>query len=245
MCDFLCCCFSAEPPQEAKAKGRKGEQYNVILGLQNKPNTFQTNLCNAPCADPGCCCCTGLFPCCLAFYWRKAALEQFGNGMEDYVCCQGYVGKCCCCDFPNMGRGNTCCACCEACCFDTLSLSFSRIYVMEKKDLRPDPVDYQIIAFSNCMQCLACICHTLAMISDAFDTLACIVDLAAEIVERCVSGCMGAQIHLEIQHSASGGGAPAEAILDGEKGESSGVVVVQAPESEKDTTDKAAVILRE
>lgn len=234
---FCLCCFSAEPPEQVKVKGRKGDQYNLLLNLKDKPNTFQTNLCDAPCKDPGCCCISGVCTCCMAFYWRKAALEQFGNGMDDYVCCQGYMGKCCCIDWPNCCKGSTCGACCEACCCDTLMQSFSRIYVMEKKDLRPDPVDYQIIAFSNCMQCLACICHMLAMVSDLFDTLACIVDVIADITERCVMGCMGAQIHLEIEHSKSGGGAPSEAVLDAEE-------AVPA-EDEKDTVEKASVIIRD
>jgi hypothetical protein len=43
---------------------------------------------------------------------------------------------------------------------------------MDKKDLHPDPVDYQIIQFSNCMQLLACFCHILAMIEGSFRQLA-------------------------------------------------------------------------
>jgi len=97
---------------------------------------------------------------------------------------------------------------------------------MDKKDLHPDPVDYQIIAFSNCMQMLSCFCHILAMVESSFRELAQIIDMIAEIVERCVSGCMGAQIQLELAHTKSGGppkvsaapsagGAPALAITDG------------------------------
>jgi hypothetical protein len=59
---------------------------------------------------------------------------------------------------------------------------------MDKKDLHPDPVDYQIIQFSNCMQMLACICHTAAYIVPDLRELAQIIDLIAEIVERIVSG---------------------------------------------------------
>jgi len=59
---------------------------------------------------------------------------------------------------------------------------------MDKKDLHPDPVDYQIIQFSNCMQMLACICHTAAYVCADLRKLAQIIDLIAEIVERIVSG---------------------------------------------------------
>jgi hypothetical protein len=232
---FLCCCFASTPPEKVGAKGRAGEKYGKMLAMQDQPNAFQTNLCDAPCADCPMCCLTGLFPCCMAGKWRTDVLNQYGAGISDYVCCQGYVPKICCCDFPNMCKGSVCGLWCESCCCDTLSLSFSRIYVMEKKQLHPDPVDYQIIAFSNCMQYLACFCHILAYVSDAFDTLACIVDMFAEAVERTVSGCMGAQINLEIKHSKSQGGAPALTVAD-EK-------VEEAPEVE--SVEVAAVIERD
>jgi hypothetical protein len=51
-------------------------------------------------------------------------------GLADYVCCQGYIPKCCCFDYPNMCKGSQLGLCCEGCCFDTLSLSITRIYVV-------------------------------------------------------------------------------------------------------------------
>lgn len=73
---------------------------------------------------------------------------------------------------------------------------------MDMKRLHPDPGDYQIIQFSNCMQMVACICHVLAYVDNNFRELAMIVDLVAEIVERCVSGCMSAQLSLEYNDDA-------------------------------------------
>lgn len=45
-------------------------------------------------------------------------------------------------------QGNVCCMCLEGLCCPALGMSITRIYVMERKELRPDPIDYQIIAFS-------------------------------------------------------------------------------------------------
>ncbi len=170
--------------------------------MQEQPNEFKTSLASAPCGDPLCCCYGFFCQPCAACYWRKAFLEKIGNGVQDYVCCQGYIPKCCCCDFPNMGKGSLLCLCCEGCCCDVLSLSITRIYVMDMKRLHPDPGDYQIIQFSNCMQMVACICHVLAYVDGNFRELAMIVDLIADIVERCVSGCMSAQLHLEYMDDA-------------------------------------------
>ena len=73
---------------------------------------------------------------------------------------------------------------------------------MDMKRLHPDPGDYQIIQFSNCMQMVACICHVLAYVDNNFRELAMIVDCIANIVERCVSGCMSAQLSLEYNDDA-------------------------------------------
>mmetsp|Transcript_1944 Transcript_1944/g.2814 ORF Transcript_1944/g.2814 Transcript_1944/m.2814 type:complete len:228 (-) Transcript_1944:8-691(-) len=200
-CSFLCCCFSSEPPDSVSANGRTGNKHASLMRLQSRPNAFQTNLCDAPCKEPLSCCCTGLFPCCLAPQWRLAVLEQYGRGIDDYVCCQGYVPKVCCCDFPEMGRGDSCCMWLEGCLCDTLSLSFTRIYLMDAKQLHPDPVDYQIIRFSNCMQVLACICNFAAIFDKNLRELAHIIDWVAEIVERVVAGCLGGQIMAELRHS--------------------------------------------
>jgi len=69
---------------------------------------------------------------------------------------------------------------------------------MDVKDLHPDPADYQIIRFTNCLQIAACMCSIVAAFvpecRDASQLLNCIAELAM----RTVEGCMGAQISLEI-----------------------------------------------
>ena len=69
---------------------------------------------------------------------------------------------------------------------------------MEAKRLRPDPVDYQIIQMSNCLQLLS-IVFTLAsfVCSEARDA-AIVLDIIADGFTMSVAGCMGAQIQHEI-----------------------------------------------
>jgi len=219
------CMFSDAPPSEAKGKGSKGASQAKMIELKDNPNTFETNLCNAPSKNCPCCilgsCCA---PCGFsACYTRDAALKAFGNGVEDYMCCQGYAPKCCCFTPGNMGDKGSCpCMICEGCCFPVLSISFTRIYVMEQINARPDPVDYQLIAFSNCMQMLSCICNILACVTqnDAIKQLADIIECIADIVTFSVAGCMVVQIEEEIKKKNNGlaepinGGAPVEAIED-------------------------------
>ena len=122
----------------------------------------------------------------------------------------------------------------QGCCCPVFSISIARLHLMDSKRIRPDPWDYQIIAFSNCMQMVACLCYMLAYVEPSFQDLATIVDIIADIVERCVSGCMSAQLNLEFKDkeanaSAKGNalqfantdfvGAPAVAIDDASKDE--------------------------
>ena len=99
-----------------------------LLFLLHRPNAFQTNLCKAPCEAPCTCCSSCICPCCSACYWRKSVLEQYGRGMEDYECCQGYL-NCPCCPLsmfkvwrgkertPTVARASwiACCACLTCC----------------------------------------------------------------------------------------------------------------------------------
>mmetsp|Transcript_51723 Transcript_51723/g.117809 ORF Transcript_51723/g.117809 Transcript_51723/m.117809 type:complete len:157 (+) Transcript_51723:64-534(+) len=142
-----CFCIPSKPPQEVKAGGNSGKKYGMLLDMQTQPNAFQTNLCDAPCASPLKCCVSCLFPNCTAAPWREAALNQYGHGIEDYVCCQGYIPGCCCCKFETMGRGSAACMWLEGCCCAGLSMSITRIYVMQAKQLHPDPVDYQVFFY--------------------------------------------------------------------------------------------------
>ena len=112
--------------------------------------------------------------------------------------------------------------CCEGCCCPVLSLSITRMFVMDAKQLRPDPMDYQIIQCSNCLQILSCICWLGAMIIPVLDDAAQIIDCIADAFTATVAGCMGAQISAELSmpeggssatHIGSAGGPPQRVMV--------------------------------
>jgi len=93
-------------------------------------------------------------------------------------------------------------------------MSITRIFVMDQKNLQPDPTDYQIMRCSNCLQIAACLCSIAAAISgnDACQDASQCLNCLAECVVRTVMGCMGAQMGAEISHTLTQrGGLPTEA----------------------------------
>ena len=195
VCFLLC---DSTPPQKSEAKGGRGDLQNKFLAHADNSNMFAVDLQNACCAEPVACCATACCIPCASCYFRNAVLEKYGNGIDDYMCCQGYMGKICCIDTADMCKGNTMGLCCEGCCCGVLGLSITRLYVMDMKSLRTDPMDNQIIQFSNCLQMLSCFCHLLAIFDDQFREAAALIDLVADLVTASVAGCMGAQIQHEL-----------------------------------------------
>ena len=181
--------FPDTPPQKVEAKGAKGAQYGALLGMQGNPNQFAVGLKDACCVEPVACClsgaCTfpyGLAPC----YFRSAILDKYHNGIQDFRCCQGFIPRCLCLDFESMFPGSELGLCLEGCCCPLISLSIARIHLMHTLSLRPDPMDYQIIECSNCLQCLALICEIFGD-DDVADAVQCVADM----VTLTVAGCMG------------------------------------------------------
>ena len=129
------------PPQKNNAKGRKGVQNELFLERQGKPNTFQLGMKDACCAEPFCCCLSGVGAPwgCTAFFMRKAVLETYHNGVKDFTCFQGYIPKICCCTTPDPCPGSELGVCFEACCCPIVSISIARIHIMDTKEIRPDP----------------------------------------------------------------------------------------------------------
>merc|ERR1712151_1053195 len=169
----------------------------------NNPNTFATNLCNAPCQNPGCCCIAFCCPLCAVYTMRTKVLE---GDMSRYICCQGYYGPCCCFKPGRMGEQSMpeCCLCCEACCCIGLSMSATRMVVMDAKQLTPDPCDYRLMCFSNFLQILSCICHIVAIIEPSLRDLADLVDRIADLVFYMILACMVAQVDLELKAGYGG-----------------------------------------
>ena len=169
------------------------------------PRTWQTNLLNAPCNEPVCCL-AGLFcPMCTAFSLRKEAL---GGSLEEYICCQGYF------DCAPCFRAGTCgeqsspevCLCIESCCCTHFAAQATRFYIMDTRQIMPDPVDNQIIRFHNCLQCLACICELAAMFSQDGDLIdaAQTIRLIADLVYMILLSCFAAQVKAELKAEAAG-----------------------------------------
>ena len=206
------CCFATEPPQQANTKNKQNAVvYARFLDFQTFPNTFDLALGNACCKDPCCCCISGLCaPAgCTSCYFRNKALAETPDmdgrppaGGWPYQCCQGYIPRICCCPNPFHECNNPICVYFEGFCCPIFSLSITRIFLMDKLQIRPDPGDYQIIQFSNCLQCLACICQVAAIFIAPLKDLADCVDCLADIVTLSVAGCMGAQINAELNVSS-------------------------------------------
>ena len=86
---------------------------------------------------------------------------------------------------------------------------------MDKKQIRPDPCDYQIIACSNFLQLLSCVLDLVATFVEQLREASLVLDCIADCFSLSVAGCMGAQIKHELSKedvivkvTGTGGGAP-------------------------------------
>lgn len=190
---MACClvCFS-----DAPVPGGKLDAYYA------NPNQFQIGMMEAPCKNPLWCLYGGICCPCAQFQVRKRALE---GHMENYVCCQGYFPGCCCFKPGQCGEKDhpSCCLCLEAFCCLSCAVSSSRMYVMDKYRVMPDPWDNRIIRFNNFLQLLSCICDLAAICIDELREFARILDLIAEIVFYTTVGCMTGQMVHEMEYQES------------------------------------------
>ena len=191
-------CFCPDtPPESVKSRGTRGQRDAQILAKQDNPNVFALGLKDACCEEPCCCILSGLgapFGC-TACWARKAVLEKYSaNGLDDYVCCQGYIPQCCCCHPGAWCAGSRLGLACEGLCCPVFSLSLARLHMMDAKQNRPDPCDYQIIQCSNCLQLISCVLDIVAIFVEQARDLAHIVDCLADLFTCSVAGCMGAQV---------------------------------------------------
>jgi|EP00908_Phaeocystis_cordata_P007523 hypothetical protein len=202
------CLCPDTPPERVRTKGFRSTGMSKMIEKQNDPHVFALGLKDACCAEPCCCLLSfaGTLTCGATACWaRKAVLKKYEqNGLDDYVCCQGYVPKLCCCDWPNCCQGSMVGLYLEGCCCPVFSLSMARIHLMDKKQIRPDPMDYQIIGCSNCLQLISWVLDIVAMFVEQARDLAHIVDCIADLFTLSVAGCMGAQISHEIKKDADG-----------------------------------------
>mmetsp|Transcript_2487 Transcript_2487/g.5152 ORF Transcript_2487/g.5152 Transcript_2487/m.5152 type:complete len:324 (-) Transcript_2487:393-1364(-) len=154
---------------------------------------------STPCYGKGtnsCCwCTTSCFCCCCMSYWlRYRALYE---RMENYTCCSGYMpcsGKC------GESSAPECCLCMESTiCFPT-SVIATRFMIQDELLIQNTKCDNCLMAFTFCMQQLACICTIIAMLTndDSIDQAANFVDLIADIVWCSVCACMQTQHKIQL-----------------------------------------------
>ena len=179
-------CLDGSPVEDDKRGGRA--------------NTWDTSLCKAPCADP-CYCIGGVCPiscCCIHYSLRKSALH---DDMTKYMCCQGYF-DCCCLKAGNCNE-SSCpefCLCLEIGCCCECAVQATRMYVMDERQLQPDPCDNRLIRFNNCMQITACICYIVGCVTgiEIIQDAAWFIDRIADAITCTILGCMTAQTHHEM-----------------------------------------------
>lgn len=178
----MCCILFSDKPVE-------GLRYTNI-------NAFEVPLSKAPCAssDSLCWCLLQCFP--LTAPCAQIALRRkvLGGNMKEYSCCQGYF-TCCGAANSQLRRKTSCelrcpsiLLCLEATFCNCFAVSASRLLVMDKHDLRPDPMDNQIIRCQNCIAAASCICNVLAICCSDLENCACCLNVCAQIGYCLVSG---------------------------------------------------------
>lgn len=162
----------------------------------NRRNTFKVNLYDGCQYQPTCCCAYCFAPCC-SFHVRKKVLDY---DMTKYQCCQGYSPPCCCgcCTSGKMNEQScpNCCLCLESCCCLGPSMSASRMYAMDKWDIKPDPMDNRLVRMTNCCLIAACVCDCLAACVPQCKECANVLDTIASCIFHSVMGCMVVQVDI-------------------------------------------------
>jgi hypothetical protein len=94
------------------------------------------------------------------------------------------------------------------------------MYVLDKFNIVPDPMDNKIMRFNNCVQLLACVIDILAIFISELREASDILNMIAQLVFHLTVGCMSAQMYYELFR----GGPPGSGVKEN----------MGAPELEKD-----------
>jgi hypothetical protein len=102
----------------------------------------------------------------------------------------------------NMGEDGCpqCCMCLEGCCCPGMAVSASQGIIMQRYDLGLDSDDVRIIRCNNCLQiCALCAsCLNICIDCEGDNAIVNCINLVADVVFCCVSGCMTARVYHEI-----------------------------------------------
>ena len=69
----------------------------------------------------------------------------------------------------------------ESCCCAHFAIQGTRFWLMDTRQIQPDPTDNQVIRCHNALQCLACICELAAFVSQDADAIDARRELEAEL----------------------------------------------------------------
>lgn len=94
-----------------------------------------------------------------------------------------------------------CCMCLEGCCLPGMAVSASQGVIMQRYGLGLDADDVRIIRCNNCLQVFAIVasCLNICIDFDGDDAVVGLINLVADVVFCCVSGCMTARVYHEIK----------------------------------------------
>lgn len=130
--------------------------------------------------------------------------KSLNYNMSKYTCCQGYYDGFCCgmIQSNQLGEQNCpdLCAFIEGCFCNSCAVSATRLYVIEKYNLRTDPCDNRLIYLNNCIQLVACVFDILAIWMDELRNARAILDHIADLVYHITSGMMTAQVSIELDY---------------------------------------------
>ena len=72
--------------------------------------------------------------------------------------------------------------------------------LMDQYDLKTDPCEYRMIRISNCIQMISCIIDIMAIFDNSLREVSRIIDIIADVVYHTISGCMTAQVAIELDY---------------------------------------------
>ena len=191
-----CCCCIPSAPISSTRPG--------VYTFYERDNYFQESMMSAPTSSCSAFCwfifqCNPLTCGCAQYLLRRKALEY---DMNRYICCQGYFPNCLCFKTGECGESSCphLCLCVEAHCCNGFAVSSTRLTVMEKYRLNSDVCDYRLIVINNWIQLFSCVFDALGMCFPDLRDCARALDIIADIVYLCTSGCMTSQVVAELNY---------------------------------------------
>jgi len=195
--------LSNEESQFSDGSGVASKYSSFVSNSGTPGSTFQISMVESPIQETKQWC-FALLPIVSIYAFveaRKTALTHvFGQeqGLREYKCGQGYFDLC-----GIGGRGSKCPVSMmyvEACLLPSCSVSGTRLLIMDRYHLEPDECDNRLIRFNNTIAMLEFTLITLHFFLSLRweDQCAFVMDCVSDTAFCCMSSCMVAQVHREI-----------------------------------------------